>query len=278
MVFTATTFLSVLTFAQTFTSFYTDLKKDCKAQDSLEGGHVSYFCKGPKGYQIHYFDSATTLEFIAETLDREIGINLASQSLNYPKENGKIEWRLADGKPFAVIMSIYKYKTKDGLIEYPTKIISEKILVKGLKGFERISFEEEGKGANLRVRDLADNEYLDAVIPANRIEIPRGKFTLTLEESLVKGDEKIKYIFKAKERHRLTVSITTLSYKGEEGPVMYGIVTTPNGESDGQPGGKVFDSVTIDGDYEIMIAQNKAKSNSTGIRLKITITSEPIYE
>jgi len=274
--------LTVLAFAQKsdpkFTSFFTDLKTDCKKQKSMEGGHVSFFCKGPDNYQIHYFDSATTLEFIVETLDRENSFNLASQSLDYPKENSQIEWRLADGKPFAVIMPVYKYQTKDGLIEYPTKIVSEKLIVKGLEGFEQISFEEEGKGANLRARDLADNEYAEAIIPSKRIEIPNSKYTLTLEEVLFKGDEKVKYLLKLKKRHRLIVTIETLTHNGEEGPVMYGIVTAPDGERDGQPGGKVADLVTIDGDYEIMVAQNMAKSKTKNLRIKVTVSLEPVYE
>ncbi len=258
-----------------FTSFYTDLKTDCRSEESDEGGHVSTFCKGAGNYHIHYFDSATTLEFYAETLDREKSIHLASQSLNYPEQNSKIEWRIADGKPFAVIMPVYEYKTKDGLIDYPAEIINEKTIVKGLDGFERINNTEKGTGAINRIRDLADREYLEAVIPAKRIEIPADKNEITLEDFLVKGDEKAKYLFKAEKGKRMTVTIETLDFAGEEGPIMYGIVTAPNGESYGQPGGIIFDSVLDEtGDYEIMVAQNKAKSNAANIRFKVKITLE----
>lgn len=258
-----------------FTSVFTDLKTDCVEQESTEGGHVSFFCKGAGNYRIHYFDSATTLEFYAETLDREKSVHLASQSLNYPDKNRRIEWRLADGKPFAVIMPVYEYETKDGLIAYPAKVTSEKIIVKGLDGFERIDFSENGKGAINRARTLADNDYADAVIPAERVEIPAGQKEITLESVLVKGDEKIKYRLKAEKGKRMTVTIDVVEYAGLEGPVMYGIVTAPNGEGDGQPGGKVFDSVLEEtGDYEIFVAQNKAKSNAANVRVKVKITLE----
>lgn len=256
-----------------FTSFYTDLNKDCKTDEPDEGSHVSTFCKGPGNYRIMYFDSATTLEFYAQTKDGENSVHLASQSLSYPEENSKIEWRLADGKPFAVIMRVYEYETKDGLISYPAKKVSEKLIIKGLEGFERIDFKESGKGENFRARDIADNEYALAVIPAKRIEIPTGKNEITVEEVLIKGDEKAKYLLKAEKGKRMTVTIETLDYAGEEGPIMYGIVTAPNGESDGQPGGKIFDFVLDEtGDYEILAAQNMAKSGATNVRFKVTIT------
>jgi hypothetical protein len=259
-----------------FTSFYTDLKTDCKTQESDEGGHVSTFCKGPGNYRIHYFDTATALQFEAQTLDGEKSTRLASQSLTYPEENSKIEWRLADGKPFAVIMPVFELKRKDGLITYPAEIISEKIIIKGLDGFERIDYEEEGSVAGgLRARDLADNGYADAMIPAIRIEIPAGQNEITIENLLVKGDENVKYLLKAEKGFRMTVTITTADYAGEEGPVMYGIVTAPSGESDGQPGGRIFDSVLDEtGDYEIFVSQNNAKSNATNVRFKVKVTLE----
>lgn len=263
-----------------FTSVYTDLKSDCVEQTGgEEGGHVSYFCQGAGNYRIHYFDSATTLEFYAETLDREKSIHLASQSLNYFEQNNKIEWRLADGKPFAVMMPVFKYKTKDGLIDYPAQIVSEKLIVKGLHGFERINYEEEGSGAIGRARNFADNDYSEAIIPAKRIETRAGEFTVTLDGVLVKGDEKVKYLLKVGQGYRMTVTINTVDYLGDEGPVMVGIVTDPKGVQDGQPGGKVFDSVTREtGDYEILVSQNKAKSNAANVRFKVTVTLQPGFE
>ncbi|MCB1025584.1 MAG: hypothetical protein KDB79_14400, partial [Acidobacteria bacterium] len=262
-----------------FTSFYTDLSKDCKTQESDEGGHASTFCKGPGNYRLHYFDSATTLEFIAETTDGENGVRLASQSLSYPKENSMIEWRLADGKPFAVIMKVFSYKQENGMIAYPAKITDRKISIKGLEGFEKIDHEiKDEKYADLRARDLAYTDYFEITAQVNQIEIPNGKIKTSVEGVLVKGDEKMKYIIKGKNRQRMTVFIETLDYDGEEGPVMIGIVTAPNGESDGQPGGKIFDAVVTEGDYEIMVAQNMAKSGAANVRFKLTVRMEPIYE
>lgn len=256
-----------------FSSFYTDLNRDCTSFGGDDGGHVLYHCTGPENYRIKYFDSATTLEFYAETTDGEKSVRLGAESLTYPNENSRIEWRLADGKPFAVIMRTFKYERKDGEVVYPTKKISEKLIIKGLEGFETIDFESSGKGANERARDLADNEYYNATASVKRIEIPKGKNEITLENILVKGDEKIKYLLKAEKGKRMTVTIETVDFAGEEGPVMYGVVTTPNGDSDGQPGGKIFDLVLDEtGDYEILAAQNMAKSGATNVRFKVTIS------
>jgi hypothetical protein len=94
-----------------FTSEQTDLQKGCKRTAGEEGGHVSTVCQGPGGYRIHYFDSATTLEFNAEDEAAEFQVRIASEALDYVSRNSKIEWRLADGKPFAVIMRVYTYPT-----------------------------------------------------------------------------------------------------------------------------------------------------------------------
>ncbi|MEZ5345529.1 MAG: hypothetical protein R2681_08245 [Pyrinomonadaceae bacterium] len=262
-----------------FTSFYTDLKKDCKTQESDEGGHASTFCKGPGNYRIHYFDSATTLEFIAETTDGENSVRLASQSLSYPKENSMIEWRLADGKPFAVIMKVSEYEKENGAIAYPTKITDKRILIKGLPGFERIDHEiKDEKYADLKARDITYNDYFDITAQVKQIEIPKGQIRISVEDVLAKGDEKMKFVIKGKNRHRMTVRIETLGYDGEEGPVMIGVVKSPNGDSDGQPGGTVFDAVVTDGDYEITVAQNMAKSGAVNVRFKLAVRMEPLYE
>ena len=144
-----------------FTSVYTDLNKNCKSEGGENGGHVSTFCKGVGGYQIHYFDSAANLNFFVKPIsDDEDQINLAMQSLSYDTKNRKIEWRLADGNPFAVIMRTNKYETNDE--GFPGKITGEYLIVKGLKGFENIDFEIDARktpNANEKARELADNAY-----------------------------------------------------------------------------------------------------------------------
>ncbi|MEZ5429298.1 MAG: hypothetical protein R2747_23825 [Pyrinomonadaceae bacterium] len=148
-----------------FSSVYSDLNKNCKSEGGDDGGHVSTICPGAGDYRIQYFDSATTLEFRAEKgPDFENSVYLASQALNYDTKNRKIEWRMADGKPFAVIMRTYVYQTEDGLIKYPAKPINEFLIVKGLLGFDNIDFRVDAKtaDANAKARELADNGYQQA--------------------------------------------------------------------------------------------------------------------
>jgi hypothetical protein len=144
-----------------FSSIYTGLIAGCRSSGGENGGHVSTFCKGVGNYRIHVFDSATTLEFLVETPDREDPIQLASQSLNYNTKRNKVEWRMADGVPFAVILRTNTYKTKDDVIDYPVKITGEFLVVKGLQGYETIDFEVNAKTlqANQKARRQAEAAF-----------------------------------------------------------------------------------------------------------------------
>ncbi len=148
-----------------FSSAYTDLKTQCKnpAPAKNEGQHSSLFCKGYGNYRIHIFDSAAALHVNAETLEGKDSIPLATQNLTYDQQGRKIEWRLADGKPFAVILRVFKYSGKG---EYPLqeKPTGEALLVKGLHGFEQINYEVDIKSnanPNVKARTLADNGYVN---------------------------------------------------------------------------------------------------------------------
>ncbi|MEZ5424627.1 MAG: hypothetical protein R2747_00050 [Pyrinomonadaceae bacterium] len=245
----------------TFTSVYTDLRTDCRETESVEGGHVSNFCQGPGNFQIHYFDSATTYSFYVETLDRQISIPLTGMGMDKLKDVGRIEWRLADGRPFAVIMSLSGGRM---------------IIAKGLPGFGRIDSREEGKGAIYRTRDLADNDYLDAVVPATRLVMPAASTELMTREFIKGVHDKVKYVIRAEAGYRMTVTIMDTETDSEEGAIMIGSVLSPDGETDGNAGGLVFDSVLGEtGDYEILISQNAAKSQAENIRFRVRITLEP---
>jgi hypothetical protein len=75
----------------------------------------------------------------------------------------KLEWRMANGKPFAVIMRVFKYgEEKKNESDYWGKKIGEELKIVGLKGFENIDFKVDAKtpDANAKARELADNGYL----------------------------------------------------------------------------------------------------------------------
>jgi hypothetical protein len=152
-----------------FSSLYTDLNKDCKAafKQVGEGQDMPLKCKGYGGYHIFINYSAWASSLSANG-SGDNSITLAMQGLGYSDEKGrKIEWRLADGKPFAVILRISNYKIKagdDGDNPFQDKYkTGESLLVKGLKGYEQIDFEVDTKAtpnANVKAREMADNAYL----------------------------------------------------------------------------------------------------------------------
>ncbi|MEZ5347410.1 MAG: hypothetical protein R2681_17825, partial [Pyrinomonadaceae bacterium] len=148
-----------------YTSLYTDLRTQCRtpAGQGRNGGHVSTYCTGYGGYRIHMFDTATTMEINVESEDKERSVHVASQSLSFNRDNMKVEWRLKDGKPFAVIMRTYSYQLgNDGLIKYPEVRTGEFLTVKGLPGFEQIDNSVNVRNetdANAVARQMADNGY-----------------------------------------------------------------------------------------------------------------------
>lgn len=241
-----------------FTSVYTDLTKGCESKGGDEGGHVSTFCKGPGGYQIHFFDAATIYQLNVADAARDWEEPVLSFGLDKLKAVGRVEWRLADGIPFAIAVK----DPSDG-----------RVIVRGLKGFERIKFESEGKNAGTDARGGADNEYRDAVLPVEAIDLKGGMMSAVMSGTLVFFDDRKRYVFTGTAGERVTVKIEAGEWSGEEGPVMVGIVRRPNGTTEGAPGGTVFDEVLAeDGEYEIIVSQNAAKSQAENIKFSLTVT------
>ncbi|MBX3296090.1 MAG: hypothetical protein KF762_10305 [Acidobacteria bacterium] len=241
-----------------FTSVYTDLTKGCEEKGGEEGGHVSTFCKGPGGFQVHYFDAATIYQLNVADATRDWEEPILSFGLDKLKAVGRVEWRLADGVPFAVAV-------KD-----PS---NGRVIVRGLKGFERIRFESEGKNAGTDARGGADNEYRDAVLPVEAIDLKGGMMSAVMSGTLVFFDDRKRYMFTGTAGERVTVKIEAAEWNGAEGPVMVGIVRRPNGTTEGAPGGIVFDEVLAeDGEYEIIVSQNAAKSQAENIKFSLSVT------
>jgi hypothetical protein len=152
-----------------FSSAYTDLNSECKAAArAAEGQDTPMRCKGYGGYSIYIFYSAWASNINADAAKGEVSIPLAMQGLSYSEEKGrKVEWRLAGGKPFAVIMRVSNYKEDagaEGDSPYQEKYkTGESLIVKGLKGYESIDFKVDVKttlNPNVRAREMADEAYL----------------------------------------------------------------------------------------------------------------------
>jgi hypothetical protein len=148
----------------TFTSVYTDLSKDCKAafdeKDIQEGQDMPLICRGFGGYQLTIgfsaMNSHLNVEHVSTKKNRQGSVLKADLSIEF--EKGKIEWRLADGKPFAIIARTMM-RTDINVVEPRT------LAVKGLTGYEHINGDVSAKlkDANAKARDIADNGYLKVV-------------------------------------------------------------------------------------------------------------------
>ena len=158
--------------APAFTSAYTDLNKDCEAafkeEELGEGQDMPLKCKGYGGYYISIGYSAWASHLgVQMDGDDSYMLGLVNEGIGYNDEPGrKVEWRMADGKPFAVIVRVSSYDEKkaEGTGENPYQAkykTGETLVVKGLKGYERIDFKVDAKDpkANEKAREMADSNY-----------------------------------------------------------------------------------------------------------------------
>ncbi len=155
--------------AKRFSSLYTNLKTDCRPAIKLKRGEdlegdMPLRCKGYGGYEINVGYSATSSQFTiyrAGNRDEDVVVS-TMQPINYDLKR-KVEWRLANGEPFAVIYRIDLTRSEDGSAEMwsPKNKTGEALVVKGLKGFEHIDFQIDAKtaGANVKARQMADEAY-----------------------------------------------------------------------------------------------------------------------
>ena len=150
--------------APLFSSGYTALTKCGSGMTKKEekeaeknGSDIPTRCKGYGGYDVYIYYSACSSIFSLEK--GEENISLGMQAVDWKQKT--VEWRLANGKPFAVIMRVYEYS---GNNECATggKITGESLIVKGLKGYEHIGEEVKVKATpnpNVKAREIADKGY-----------------------------------------------------------------------------------------------------------------------
>ncbi|MBP7415802.1 MAG: hypothetical protein WBC19_12830 [Pyrinomonadaceae bacterium] len=147
--------------APKFTSVYTSLKTTCRDFDGSNGSDGYSICKGPGGYQVRIYYSAASTHINAERKGKDDNFPLATASVGFDWGKTKLEWRLANGKPFAVIIRIPKYaEPADG--EYYGKVNGQELVVAGLLGYEDLRTKVDAKtaGANALAREAADSAYL----------------------------------------------------------------------------------------------------------------------
>ncbi len=132
-----------------FTSVYTDTTKDCKGEEPV------FTCKGFGGYKVVIGIGGVFSELRIEATAGEYTLPVAGwQSVGW---NPKIEWRMADGKPFAVIV---RADVTDENSDIPKKT-GEQLIIKGLQGFEHIdeAFDAKTPKANEKAREIADRGF-----------------------------------------------------------------------------------------------------------------------
>ena len=153
-----------------FSSAFTDLSKECKNafKQVDEGQDMPLKCKGYGQYSIYIYYSAFASHISIKANKGDDFIYLSPEKLDYSdKEGNKIEWRLANGKPFAVILKVSRYDNKvqeNGENPYQDKYkVGELFIIKGLKGYEHIDFTVDvtkNQNAIQKARELADNAFL----------------------------------------------------------------------------------------------------------------------
>lgn len=145
-----------------FTSVYTRLDgKGCRTLHGGQGTDDAQQCKGVGGYDVEVYYSAATMQIAAIRNRDEQGAGIATLNLDFDYTKTRLEWRLANGRPFAVIMRVPIYdKPKEG--EYFGKVIGQQLIVSGLVGYD-IDENVDAKlpDANVKARQVADKKFLD---------------------------------------------------------------------------------------------------------------------
>lgn len=150
-----------------FSSVYTDLSKDCKAALKTVGAgqDMPLKCKGYGGYEVRIDYSAMSASLRIQSADGQVAASVGLQPLGY-YDHKKLEWRLAKGKPFAIIIRSDRYKDESGNIDTdtfaPQNVTGTYLLIFGLKGFEYVDGKVDAKtpDANAKARALADAGFI----------------------------------------------------------------------------------------------------------------------
>jgi hypothetical protein len=148
-----------------FTSVYTAMDSCKDACKDCGDGDVPQKCRGVGGYGVYESYSAAQT-FRAVEAGEGFSVDLAPAIMcNYTAFGERIEWRCANGKPFAVIhrVSCY-YGEPDDLNHIDTKadFKGEFLLVRGLVGMEKLCIDvdvRKDKKANDTARKAADDFY-----------------------------------------------------------------------------------------------------------------------
>lgn len=155
-----------------FLSVYTDMQRDCRSlvtrkeerEMETRGQDIPQTCKGYGEYYPDVSHSAIT-SFVSILSKRDQTFSLLLNPGGTNSAGRKLEWRLADGRPFAVILRVTYYSGEYGSGESPFDDKykeKESLVVKGLKGYEKLNFEIDARtpNSNEKAREVADKAFL----------------------------------------------------------------------------------------------------------------------
>lgn len=163
--------------ASAYTNVYSRYARDCKDVDLntvSEGEDVPQLCKGFGGYSLYRTSAVYRVSLAVQDASRKFTIPVAAAENEEAKalEPGcvkkfgdKIEWRMANGKPFAFILrvSYYRDTNDEQTVFKPQNKVGEFLFVRGLKGFESLRYEvgvtDTAFNPNEQARRLADSFY-----------------------------------------------------------------------------------------------------------------------
>jgi len=156
----------------TFTSSYTGFNNCRPALTPAEvkeaeahGSDIPQRCKGVGNYYVYEDYSAVSRYKYIKSAGNRFAVALTpKEECAYQTYGDKVEWRLAGGKPFAVIIRVRCYGNqpdRDGNYDVSQNLKAEYIIIRGLKGFptgEDIDLKKT-ENANQLARDIADKLY-----------------------------------------------------------------------------------------------------------------------
>jgi hypothetical protein len=145
-----------------FSSVYSNLRSNCKSFDGENGSDGYSICGGPGGYRIRVYYSAASVHYNAEIAKGEnSNFPITMLAISFDDKRTRLEWRLANGKPFAVIMRTPTYAAPVEEYEYYGPVNGERLVVRGLRDIE-LDGAVDGRvpNANTVARELADAAYL----------------------------------------------------------------------------------------------------------------------
>ncbi|MBK9575585.1 MAG: hypothetical protein IPO40_00775 [Fibrobacteres bacterium] len=145
------------------TSSYTNMETDCG--DAIDessvpaGTDIPQKCKGPGGYRVNetYAVFGSFRHITRASDDAMIAPNLSPDDCPIPAFGKMVEWRLRNGKPFAVIQRASCYSMEDAGVGGRGKQLGEWLVVQELQGAKRKQQVDASKpNANIKAREIAD--------------------------------------------------------------------------------------------------------------------------